>query len=337
MSLPPPVLFSSTPDSVTLEFAFAHGPPYLVEYRSNGKEWQTLGTFESTMIKKKHLSTNDAYEFRYSSGESQSQPLAVQLSESPAAVPPRVVKMELALEDSSKAIANVEWDAPGSAIQFELAFRPCDGITGWTSASDTLSNVQVRKKNLVSGMAYTFRVRSFQLSSDGTKAWGPWSASSTPPARAPRPSLVLPRLLGKSLLVSPRQKAGMADPASLSRKAIALYFSASWCGPCRQFTPQLAAFYEQMKALGKEFEVVFVSCDRDQASFKQYFEHEHPWLAVPFEDDRREALAQEHRIKGIPSLRIMDDTGRVIDDNAMQRPLTSATVDAWVGKAVEVG
>lgn len=40
----------------------------------------------------------------------------------------------------------------------------------------------------------------------------------------------------------------------------------------------------QMKAAGHAFEVVFVSADRDPASFKDYYAHM-PWLAVDYEDD----------------------------------------------------
>jgi nucleoredoxin len=33
-------------------------------------------------------------------------------------------------------------------------------------------------------------------------------------------------------------------------KNIGLYFSAHWCGPCRQFTPQLVKMYEKLTGWG---------------------------------------------------------------------------------------
>jgi thioredoxin-like negative regulator of GroEL len=48
-----------------------------------------------------------------------------------------------------------------------------------------------------------------------------------------------------------------------------VYFSAHWCPPCRQFTPQLASLYKQAKAAGRKFEVVFVSADREESGFKE--------------------------------------------------------------------
>ena len=50
---------------------------------------------------------------------------------------------------------------------------------------------------------------------------------------------------------------------------IAVYFSASWCGPCHVFTPQLVSFYEQHGG-GKNFEVILVSSDRSAEDLAAY-------------------------------------------------------------------
>ena len=62
-------------------------------------------------------------------------------------------------------------------------------------------------------------------------------------------------------------------------QTVLVYFSAHWCPPCRGFTPKLAEWYVSMKAKRDDFEVVFVSSDRDEGSFNEYY-HEMPWLAL---------------------------------------------------------
>lgn len=95
-------------------------------------------------------------------------------------------------------------------------------------------------------------------------------------------------------------------------KAVALYFSAHWCPPCRGFTPQLAESYTtHLKKKG--LEIIFVSSDRDEESFKEYFA-EQPWLALPFESrDLKAKLSKKFKVSGIPSLVILDgETGETI-------------------------
>ena len=66
---------------------------------------------------------------------------------------------------------------------------------------------------------------------------------------------------------------------------LGLYFSAHWCPPCRAFTPKLADWYNKLKGgeIGEKFEIVFLSSDRDEGSFKEYFD-EMPWHAVSYDN-----------------------------------------------------
>lgn len=100
-------------------------------------------------------------------------------------------------------------------------------------------------------------------------------------------------------------------------KVIGLYFSAHWCGPCRFFTPELVKTYEKMKEDGKNFEFIFISSDRDEESFKSYYDTM-PWLALPFKepgDSRKKELSQTFSVNGIPTLIILDENGKEITSN----------------------
>lgn len=43
-----------------------------------------------------------------------------------------------------------------------------------------------------------------------------------------------------------------------------VYFSAHWCPPCKGFTPVFAERYKKLKGIGTNFEIIFVSADRDE-------------------------------------------------------------------------
>lgn len=102
----------------------------------------------------------------------------------------------------------------------------------------------------------------------------------------------------------------------LSGKTIGLYFSAQWCPPCRTFTPILVQAYEELKLADKPFELIFVSHDRsEEAMFKYMQDYDMSWLAIPFASPIRDLLKQQHEIRGIPTLIIVNDKGEVITRN----------------------
>merc|ERR1712054_211548 len=103
--------------------------------------------------------------------------------------------------------------------------------------------------------------------------------------------------------------------STLQGKTIGIYFSAPWCPPCRGFTPELVKTYNKMKEQGKEFEIIFASSDRDEASFKEYF-GEMPWLALPYsERDAKNKLSKVFNVEGIPSFHIIEHDGTVINNS----------------------
>ena len=104
---------------------------------------------------------------------------------------------------------------------------------------------------------------------------------------------------------------------SLKGKKLGLYFSASWCGPCRRFTPKLVEVYSELSPKG-DFEIIFVSGDEDEESFNGYFS-EMPWLAIPFSDsETRSRLDELFKVMGIPHLVLLDETGKVSTDEGVE-------------------
>merc|ERR1719152_823109 len=115
-------------------------------------------------------------------------------------------------------------------------------------------------------------------------------------------------------------------------KAVGIYFSAHWCGPCRGFTPKLAGAYKSaLKAKG--LEIVFVSSDRDEASFDSYH-GEMPWLAVPFAArDIKNKLSKKYKVRGIPSFVILDGTtGETISTDGRSEVMDDPTGEKFPWK-----
>lgn len=125
----------------------------------------------------------------------------------------------------------------------------------------------------------------------------------------------------ESLLVSGDKdfvldKNGSKVPVSdLVGKHVLIYFSAHWCPPCRGFTPKLVEVYNEIKAKESAFEVIFVSSDRDQASFDEYYSSM-PWLTLPFGDERKASLSRTFKVQGIPTLVAIGPSGRTVTNDA---------------------
>ena len=64
-------------------------------------------------------------------------------------------------------------------------------------------------------------------------------------------------------------------------KILMIYFSMHTCPPCREFTPLLIELYHEYNQSATQFEVVYMSCDKNEEQYHEYYA-EMPWLALPF-------------------------------------------------------
>jgi len=102
------------------------------------------------------------------------------------------------------------------------------------------------------------------------------------------------------------------DARKLNRvRYFVFYSSASWCQPCHAFTPKLIEFYEKMKPLHPEFEVVLLSRDNNKFNAQGYTrQYRMPWLGVDFEATPE--FAKAFSGKFIPFLAIVRNDGQVL-------------------------
>mmetsp|Transcript_123045 Transcript_123045/g.229980 ORF Transcript_123045/g.229980 Transcript_123045/m.229980 type:complete len:448 (+) Transcript_123045:73-1416(+) len=150
------------------------------------------------------------------------------------------------------------------------------------------------------------------------------SALPAPPFKplSPTAKAALTQLFGETL----KSKDAACEDVSIDaafggKSAVAIYFSAHWCPPCRGFTPAFAKAY--LSALrSKGLEVVFASSDRTEDEFNSYYKSM-PWLALPFEEsERKAALSKKFKVQGIPSLVILDMEGNIITKDGRSKVMS---------------
>lgn len=104
------------------------------------------------------------------------------------------------------------------------------------------------------------------------------------------------------------------NPVDLSavtkKKFIGLYCSASWCPPCRAFTPELIKFYERNKS---KIEIILIGHDRDKNGVLEYMKsHKMPWNAIHRKAPGAHDYIRRHKINGIPDFRVFKKNGDLV-------------------------
>jgi len=119
-------------------------------------------------------------------------------------------------------------------------------------------------------------------------------------------------ILAKSKLIKKDGTEVLNPSTALEGKKLGIYFSAKWCPPCCRFTPKLAQKYSEILSSISNFEIIFISCDRDEESAKNYYA-EMPWLMLSFSDEEtKDALDKVFEVNSIPSLILLKEDMTII-------------------------
>ena len=144
----------------------------------------------------------------------------------------------------------------------------------------------------------------------------------------PAPELQSPRATATEESVSEKGKSGLVEElatakflgrqadvrAQLEGKIVGLYFTASWCGPCKAFSPELVRFRDENS---DDFAFVVVSLDTELEDQSKYAEVSNlNALEIRLDDPLTTTLIERYDAHGIPRLVVFSSTGDLILKNA---------------------
>lgn len=114
------------------------------------------------------------------------------------------------------------------------------------------------------------------------------------------PEFALPDVNGKMVRLS-----------SFKGKYVLLDFWASWCGPCRQESPNVVRAYNTYK--GKNFDILSVSLDDSKEKWLKAIEKDGlSWTHVGDLKSWQSSVVQLYQVEGIPATFLLDPNGIVI-------------------------
>lgn len=206
---------------------------------------------------------------------------------------------------------------------------PVKGLTAETVQVDAhgapLSFPVAETDLLIKAEQTKARVDAYATAAAAAPAVPAAPAAAPKPAATPPPTNAISLGLDGDLVALEGKKLKKFDAAALGgKKYFAVYRSASWCGPCRKFTPDFVSWYKSKSSKHDQFEVIFVSSDQSEKDMEGYMvEDKMPWPALDFSKKGKRSPIQGLGGRGIPDLILIDAEGKVLS--------TSYEGDNYVG------
>ncbi len=150
------------------------------------------------------------------------------------------------------------------------------------------------------------------LAEADAKALAEWkpTGSATEPVAAAVPSVFDEVLDGNLEILDGRRLKRHADAAKPTKHYV-FYYTASWCGPCQAYTPDLVKFYEKNK--NDSFELVLITSDREEDAMVDYAKDKKmSWPHLKFSKAKDFMGKFKHNVTGIPSVIVCDLQGTIV-------------------------
>ena len=148
------------------------------------------------------------------------------------------------------------------------------------------------------------------------KEWNPNSAADSDSDSASSAPSVFDEVLDGNLVKLDGKSLKRYELDQKPTEYYVFYYTASWCGPCQQFTPSLVDFYNKHKDGNSKFELVLITSDRDKDAMEGYAKSKKmPWPQLKQSKAGVFKKTFNHGVTGIPSVIVCDLEGKIVSRN----------------------
>ena len=204
------------------------------------------------------------------------------------------------------------------SVAFCLTTLAHAGYETWTSADGRKASMDLVSVTDADGEKVgnfrmknrrTVSLKASELSSEDAKRLAEWVDPNTPQESAP--ASVFDEVLDGDLVRLDGKKLKKCDDATHPAKYYVFYYTASWCPPCRAFTPSLVKWYNDNK--NENVEIVLITSDRNEKAMEGYAaEKKMPWPQLKLSKAKIFKDKFNHGVSGIPSVMVCDIDGKLL-------------------------
>ena len=208
---------------------------------------------------------------------------------------------------------------PASICLLILPATSWAGYRTWTNAAGRTAELELQRVEEKGGQKVghfkmkngrVVRLEAGQLSDADAKLLNEWKPE---PPKVSKQS-VFDEMLEDNLVHLDGSSLKGYDEYETPEKFLVFYYTASWCPPCRAFTPSLVDWYNKNK--NDNFELVLITSDRDKKAMAAYAKkNKMPWPQLEMTKAGAFKKKFNHGVSGIPTLLVCDLEGKVLGKN----------------------